>query len=56
MFIQKVCWTSFDWLSPDTYSKDRIIGGVVDIEYLQMLPAPKKVNNWTLKQNYDLNE
>ncbi|CAK64192.1 unnamed protein product (macronuclear) [Paramecium tetraurelia] len=56
VFLQKIIWTSFDNYSPDTYSKYRIVGGVLDIEYLQMLPPPKKVNTWTLKSNYELKE
>lgn len=49
MFVQKILWVSYDNYSPESYSKYRIVGGVLDIEYLQMLPAPKKVSNWTLK-------
>ncbi|CAD8074725.1 unnamed protein product [Paramecium primaurelia] len=56
IFIQKILYISFDSYSPNTYSKYRIVGGVLDIEYLQMLPPPKKVNNWTLRSNYELKE
>lgn len=53
----KVCWTGFDYLSPvQNYMKDIVIGGVLDIECLEFLPLPKKVNNWTLKMNYDFSE
>ena len=53
----KVIWTGYDYLTPDgTYMKDFIVGGVLDIECLEFLPLPKKVNNWTLKLNYDISE
>ena len=34
MYIQKVVYTSFDYLSKDEYSKDRVLGGILDVEYL----------------------
>lgn len=57
MLIMKVVWTGFDYHSnDDVYSKDMTVGGVLDIECLEFLPLPKKVNNWTLKMNYDQSE
>lgn len=38
-FLMKACWTSFDHLSnPDVYSKDIVIGGVLDIECIDRPP------------------
>lgn len=36
--------------------KDITVGGVLDIECLELLQLTKKVNNWTLKMNYDFGE
>lgn len=53
--IMKVAWMSYDHLSPDdVYSKDLIVGGVLDIECLQFLPPQKKGPNWTLKQDFEI--
>ena len=52
--IMKVLWTSYDYLSsPEIYSKDMVVGGVLDIECFEFLPQPKKANNWTLKYDYE---
>jgi cancer susceptibility candidate protein 1 len=56
MLIMKVVWTGFDHLSDWSYSKDITVGGVLDIECLEFLPLPRKVNTLTLKQSYDINE
>lgn len=56
MLIMKVVWTGFDYLSTDAYSKDMTVGGILDIECLEFLPLPKKVNLLTLKMSYDTNE
>lgn len=47
--IMKVVWTGFDYLSKPVYSKDITVGGVLDIECLEFLPLPKKINTLTLK-------
>lgn len=53
----KVLWTSYDSLSSsDVYSKDMVVGGVLDIECFQFLPQPKKANNWTLKYDYEVKD
>lgn len=52
----KVVWTGFDYLSDSNYSKDMTVGGVLDIECLDFLTPAKKVNNWSIKQTYDIDE
>jgi len=55
--IMKVLWTSYDAFSAnDVYSKDMVIGGVLDIECFQFLPQPKKANNWILKYDYEVKD
>jgi len=55
--VMKVCWTSYDFLTPEgQYTKDIVVGGVLDIECLEFLPLPKKGNNWMLKYDYEVTE
>lgn len=55
--IIKVLWTSYDAFSSfEAYSKDMVVGGVLDIECFQFLPQPKKANNWILKYDYEVKD
>lgn len=55
--LMKVLWTAYDYLStPEVYSKDMVVGGVLDVECFEFLPQPKKANNWTLKWDYEVKD
>jgi hypothetical protein len=50
--IMRVFWTSYDYLSSKDYSKDQIVGGVVDISCYQFLSQPEKFKELVLKKIY----
>lgn len=53
----RVLWTAYDYLSTaEVYSKDMVVGGVLDVECFEFLPQPKKANNWTLKWDYEVKD
>ncbi|KAL4485735.1 hypothetical protein ABPG72_010997 [Tetrahymena utriculariae] len=57
--IMKALWTSYDSLTSPEYkqnSKDIVMGGVLNVECLEYLPAKVKTANWTLKFHYDVEE
>ena len=42
--VIKVVWTSYDFVSePFEYYKDIPMGGVLDIEFFELLPPPKVI-------------
>jgi hypothetical protein len=50
--IMRVCWTSYDYLSKIQYSKDSLVGGIVDISCYQFLGQPEKFKELVLKKIY----
>lgn len=55
--IMKACYMNFDYFSDQlSYSKYRIMGGVVDIECLDFLPQQKKQQQWTLKYDFEVKD
>lgn len=57
--IMKSLWTSYDSLTSPEYkaaTKDIVMGGVLNVECLEYLPAKIKTSNWTLKFHYDVEE
>jgi len=55
--IMKVLWRSEDYLSNNkNYTKDLIMGGVLDVECMEYLQPKKQGTTWVLKQEFDVNE
>lgn len=50
--IMRVCWTSYDYLSKVQYSKDSLVGGIVDVSCYQFLGQPEKFKELVLKKIY----
>ncbi len=51
----RALWTSYDNLSDiNNYSKDIIVGGVLEIDCIRFPANSKKGPYWSLKQDYDV--
>ena len=48
-FIMRVVWTSFDYLSTEPYSKEMIIGGILNTTPFEMPPIPTPYKGWKIK-------
>ncbi len=48
-FIMRVIWTSFDSLSIDPYSKEMIVGGILNTTPFEMPPPPSNFKGWRIK-------
>ena len=44
--IMNVVWTNYDIYSQNEKQKEYIIGGVLDIQFYEFLPTPKKTLDW----------
>lgn len=51
-----VVWMNYDVYSQNEKQKEYVIGGVLDIQFYEFLPMPKKTMDWQLKYNYNINE
>lgn len=51
--IMRVFWTAYDYLSKKEYSKDHIIGGIVDVTCYNYLWQPEKYKDLELKKIYN---
>jgi hypothetical protein len=57
MLIMRAIWTSFDYISDySVYSKDIIMGGILNVECIEFLPQMKKGLDWSLKHNFEVSE
>lgn len=57
--IMKSLWLSYDNLTTPEYkaaSRDIVMGGVLNVECLEYLPAKVKASNWMLKFHFDVQE
>lgn len=50
--IMRVWWTSYDYLSKKDYSKETVIGGIVDVSCYSFLTQPEAFKDYKMKKIY----
>ena len=52
-YIMRAFWTSFDYLTQQKYSKDMMLGGVLNITCFDMPQVPVTIKGWKIKNLID---